>query len=292
MRCNIFTFGDTFWRQISGTAMGCPPPPSWANTFYALCESIFLPQFQDNLALYQRFIDDVLGLWLIINPSTNDATWTAFCAAMNNMDFELEWIVSPPSQPVDYMDLSLSIQNARITTTLYEKPSDHHLYTPPHSGHPPGLLGGIVFGMVNRLYTLVSDEASIKTSIIASFRHLQRRDYLPRDLHPLFQSAIKRSKENALHPPPAKDPADLQKVQFFHIGYHPMNLPAHTIQSAWRNTISNPPNKIPLSENVGHQGVVCGIDRLIVAYHRPPNLSNLLSYRKLKNTGPPLSSYL
>jgi hypothetical protein len=79
MRCSIFTFGDTFWRQISGTAMGCPPAPPWANTFYAICESFFLPQFQDNLALYQRFIDDVLSLWLIIEPATNDATWTALC---------------------------------------------------------------------------------------------------------------------------------------------------------------------------------------------------------------------
>jgi hypothetical protein len=249
--------------------MGCPPAPPWANNFYALCESIFLPQFQDKLALYQRFIDDVLGLWLIIDPATNDATWTAFCAAMNNMNFELEWIVSPPSQSVDYMDLSLSIKNARITTTLYEKPSNHHLYTPPHSCHPPGLLGGMVFGMVNRLYTLVSDEASIKTIIIASFRHLQRRGYQPRDLHPLFQSAIKRAKENALHLPPVNDPADLQKLQFFHIEYHPMNLPARTIQSAWKNTIAKPPNKIPLSEIIGHQGVVCGIDRLIVSYHQP-----------------------
>jgi hypothetical protein len=87
MRCDIFTFGDTLWQQISGTAMGCPPAPSWANTFYALCEAICLPQFQDNLALYQRFIDDFLGHWLIIYPATNDTTWTAFCAAMNNMNF-------------------------------------------------------------------------------------------------------------------------------------------------------------------------------------------------------------
>jgi hypothetical protein len=141
------------------------------------------------------------------------------------------------------------------------------------------------FGMVNRLYTLVSDEESINTSIITSFHHLQRRGYQPRDIHPLFQSAINQSKENALHLPPASDPSDLQKVQkfqFFHIEYHPMNLPARTIQSAWRNTIYNPPNKIPLLDIIGQHGVECSIDRLIVAYHRPPNLGNLLSYQKLK----------
>jgi hypothetical protein len=153
MLCNIFTFGDNFWQQISGTAMGCPPAPPCANTFYALCEAICLPHFQDNVTLYQRFIDDVLGLWLIIDPSTNYTTWTAFCAAINNMNFELEWIVSPLNQSVDYMDLSLSIQNTSIITALYEKPSNNHLYTPPHSCHPPGLLGGMVFGIVNRLYT-------------------------------------------------------------------------------------------------------------------------------------------
>jgi hypothetical protein len=153
------------------------------------------------------------------------------------------------------MDLSLSIQNASITIALYEKPSNHHLYIPPHSCHPPGILGGVVFGMFNRLYTLVPDEERIKMSIITSFRHLQRRVYQPRELHPLFQSAIKRSKENALHPSPESDPSDLQKFQFFHIEYHPMNLPARTIQSAWRNTITNPPNKILLSEIIVHHGV-------------------------------------
>jgi hypothetical protein len=129
-------------------------------------------------------------------------------------------------------------------------------------------------------------------SIIASFRHLQRRGYRPRDLHPSFNQPSSDPKRTLYNRPPASDPSYLQKVQFFHIEYHPMNLHARTTQYAWRNTITNPPNKIPLSEIIGHHGVVCGIDRLIVAYHRPPNLSNLLSYRKLKNTGPSVSSYL
>jgi hypothetical protein len=72
-----------------------------------------------------------------------------------------------------------------------------------------------------------------------------------------------------------------------------MNMPVWTIQSLWRNYIAALPNKIPLSEIVGHNGFACGIDRLIVVHHRPPNLGNLLSYRKLKpNYDPPVLSYL
>jgi hypothetical protein len=43
--------------------MGPPPAfPLWANLYYALKELDLLPNFEDNLALYKRFIDDVLGL--------------------------------------------------------------------------------------------------------------------------------------------------------------------------------------------------------------------------------------
>jgi hypothetical protein len=295
MRCNIFSFGDTFWRQISGTAMGCPPAPPWANTFFGLFEAIFLPIFQDNLYLYTRFIDDVNGIWTIQNPATNDETWEQFKAALNDDASTLEWIVSPPSQVVDFMDMALSIQHDKITTTLYEKPSNYHLYIPPHSCHPPGLLRGMVYGMVNRLHTLVSDKADRDDRTISAFRHLQRRGYQPRDIRPLFSSAIAKAEIRIANPPPPiiVDPEELRKIQFFHIECHPMNMPARTIQSLWRNHIDAPPNKIPLSDIVGQNGAACGIYRLIVAIHRPPSLCNLLSYRKLKpNSCPPVSSYL
>jgi hypothetical protein len=56
MTLHFFTFVDTTWIQDRGTAMGSPPPP-WANLYYALKELDLLPKFEDNLALYKRFID-------------------------------------------------------------------------------------------------------------------------------------------------------------------------------------------------------------------------------------------
>jgi hypothetical protein len=110
--------------------MGCPPAPPWENKFYALCEALFVPIYQENLALYRSFIDNVKGIWTITNLDSNDATWESFKAAMNNPDFTLEWIVSPPSQVVDFMDLTFSIKEYKIITTLYKKPSNFHLYIP------------------------------------------------------------------------------------------------------------------------------------------------------------------
>ena len=55
------------------------------------------------------------------------------------------------------MDLTISIHNGKITTSLFEKPLNLHLYIPPHSAHPPGLLPGIVHSTLFRIFTLCSD---------------------------------------------------------------------------------------------------------------------------------------
>ena len=63
MKYNVFTFGDTTWLQIQGTAMGTPPAPLWAIMYYALCENDFLVKHDSELMIYRRFIDDIFRIW-------------------------------------------------------------------------------------------------------------------------------------------------------------------------------------------------------------------------------------
>jgi hypothetical protein len=75
---NIFSFADSYWLQLSGTAMGTPAACSYATLSFGQYENtVLLPTFKDNLIFYRRYIDDVFGIWL---PSTtsNETVWSNF----------------------------------------------------------------------------------------------------------------------------------------------------------------------------------------------------------------------
>ncbi len=77
---NIFTFGDTFWHQLNGTAMGTPATPLYLIlTLGHHKNSTILHTFHHNLLYYKRYIDDVLGIWI----NTQDNRWEHFKTTLN-----------------------------------------------------------------------------------------------------------------------------------------------------------------------------------------------------------------
>ena len=120
--------------------MGAPPASPWATIFFGIHKEAVLAQFGDRLQLYHRFIDDVLGIWLVDPESSDDhRKWTPLRLLMQDY-YGLEWIFKECSDTVNSMDMTISIREDWIVTSLYEKPMNLYLYIPPHSAHLLGVL--------------------------------------------------------------------------------------------------------------------------------------------------------
>ena len=296
---NRMRFGDITVKQLSGIAMGMSPAPTISNLYVAIYEEMHILKFLPSPILYlRRFIDDGVGIWLHDPDSTTDEkNWIKFQDCMNASG--LSWIFSKRSQEVVFMDLRLKIEGKHIKSSLYAKPMALHLYLPPHSCHAPGVLPGLIFGNVLRIHQLCSNVKDIEKELRLFFHRLLDRGYQSTQLIPPFQQAINNAKTylqrtalEHLRAKSKKETAHCRRI-FLHLPFHPFNHSSKTIQKLWAERVANPPDQPSLNCLTNAQGYNIPIEQLTIAWHRPPNLGNLLSYRNLNNrTGLKVSSFV
>ena len=264
MKNNVFRFGDTHWQQLTGTAMGTPPAPPYATLYYAIHEETLYDEFGENLFFYKRFIDDIFGIWKITDFINDASTWQRFCLRLN--DFGLTWDVNDRSKSVNFMDLTIFMNNNHLSTTLFEKKQNPYSYIPPHSAHPPGVLTGLVYGNVHRIYTLCSETTEQKRLLSQFYQRLLLRGYKPSMIDPLFtKAAIRFNPNTTTHPTQSQQTTtSFADNIFLHLPFHPGNPSSSEIQHTYKNIMLHPQYKKPLS-------TFTNTERLIVAYSRPHN---------------------
>ncbi len=206
----------------------------------------------------------------------------------------LTWVITPPSTTCNFMDLTISIINDKITTTIYEKKQNLYLYIPPHSAHPPGIINGLIYGHILCLHCLCSHKQDLQKKTKDLFNCLTQRGHSASKLLPVFHRAHRRATslilQNRTDIPDTPKPSPTKT--FLHLPYHPQDPPRSTIQHIWNSTIINPPHQTPLRHIKNLQGHTPNITRLTIAYSRPPNLGNQLSVRNIEGRGIPVSSFI
>jgi hypothetical protein len=138
------------------------------------------------------------------------------------------------------MDLTPSIRNDRIYTTLFEKALNLYLYIPPHSAHPPGVLSGLILGMIFRIYSLCTNPADAHMRVKTFYNCVLARGYKPTAIYSLFQKAYNKLQDKANQTVTVK--TDLTNTILFHLQYHPNDPPSSVLQRAWRENVFSPPH--------------------------------------------------
>ena len=136
MKNNVFQFSDKYFLQLTGTAMGTPPAPSYANLYFGIKE-MQLARFNGRCPFRKRYIDDVFGVWIMDdNKDIDDAAWKEFQDEMNDFG-DLRWEFSERTRSVSFLDLNIAIDTSgQLSTTIFEKMMNLYLYIPqPHATH-------------------------------------------------------------------------------------------------------------------------------------------------------------
>jgi hypothetical protein len=289
MSHNVFKFGDTFWIQLQGTAMGTPPAPMYATLFFAILEMSFIHLYKQVLPFYCRFIDDGHGVWSPRCSSNDREEWEQFKTAFNALS-SLQWDFSPLSTSINFLDLQIEIVDGHIRTRLYEKALNLYLYLPPHSAHPPGMLRGLIHGMVTRIFRLSSESQDAVDNCRQFGRRLIARGYSASVVIGLINKSI-----NAWHNRPMLPRVSTSTAVpplFLHIPYHPRNIASSKIQALFRRVFFCPSGTLLPAFRNPKTNATLGINRLIVAYSRPRNLGNFFSPRKLVGPGVAVSAII
>ncbi|KAL7487967.1 hypothetical protein ACHAW6_016072 [Cyclotella cf. meneghiniana] len=177
----------------------------------------------------------------------NKELWDSFKQRMQDWH-GLNWVFTQPSTTCNFMDMTISITNDKITTTIYEKKQNLYLYIPPHSAHPPSIINGLIFGHILRLHRLCSRNQDIQQKTHDHLNRLIQRGHPISKLIPVFKQAQQRA--TLLLSQKQTNTPEIPKTSsakiFLHLPYHPQDPPRSTIQHLWNSTIMNPPCQPPL----------------------------------------------
>jgi hypothetical protein len=269
MRNNIFQFGDTYWRQKRGCAMGTSSAVNYACLYVGLLEvRRLLPRYKNNLLFFKRFIDDGIGVW--VDTPAEPLAWTSFFRCLNNWG-TLKWTCDGHVDDLIFLDLRISITATRqIHYQTFQKEQNLYLYIPPTSAHPKNMLFGLVYGRL-RAYQLQNTKTTDFTKMaVLLAQRLCARGYSLKMLLPAFRKASERLAKsdprlqlfsNVEKPTETKSENPLM----FHLKHHPRGISRQQVRAAYKETIAP---LIPARN-------------LIVAISRPKNIKDRVCQTRL-----------
>lgn len=303
MKNTMIQFDDLFFLQKIGMLMGRPPTPPYATLYFSVHENTCCNKYLE-VNHYWQYLEDVWGLWLsqTTNTTMDDAKYNSFQQDMNSFR-KLYWVFIPCSTKAIYSNLVTHIKdNGTITTMLYEKPINLHLFLSLHLTHLTGLLKGLVMESVLQIYKLTSDKALWPVIVNHLYWQLIAWGYKCADLLDLFhiakQNVIWHSQQEIWKETITTN----EKRVYFHLNYHPTDPASNLMQKLFQEYVFGPSywpvrQQLPL---ISHVSTKCNptrspmwTNRLIIYYHRPPNLGNFLSSKTIDTVNShPVSAFI
>ncbi|CAJ0965286.1 unnamed protein product, partial [Ranitomeya imitator] len=154
---NFFMFGDQYYIQRTGTAMGSNMAPPYANIFMAAFEETYVythPLFQTHSIYWKRYIDDVFMIW-----RGKEDLLLQFVSDMNTCVPNLSFSMQKSIIFIHFLDTLITLEaDGNLDVDLYCKPTDKNSLLHYSSCHPRHVKQSLPISQFHRLSRIVSNE--------------------------------------------------------------------------------------------------------------------------------------
>ena len=191
---NHFKFGDSFYLQKMGTAMGSSMAPSYASLFTGKLENDFLNARVLKPTLWLRFLDDIFMIW---DHSLNELH--SFIDTINNLHPCIKFTHTISQKSVTFLDVKVSKEESLdICTDVFEKETNIHQYLDYTSCHPKKCKDSIPYSQAKRYRRITSDDNKFHSSLDKLRSYFQARYYPNTMIDSAFEKVSQMSQSEAL----------------------------------------------------------------------------------------------
>ena len=147
---NYFSFNDKIYHQKGGVGTGIKLAPPFACLGVGDFEEKFFSSENDlvkMILLWKRYIDDVFAL--LKGEEEDCKNLVDFLNTL--MPGVIKFTSKFSKDKIEFLDLEISIEEGKLETNLYIKPSNLQLYLDYFSNHPQHCKVGLVYSLALRI---------------------------------------------------------------------------------------------------------------------------------------------
>ena len=170
-------------------------------------------------------------------------------------------------QKVEFLDLEIILENGRIETNLFIKPSNLQLYLDYFSNHPDPCKEGVVYGQALRVRERCSKSSDTEKHLENLKGKLVARNYPEKLVDRKFAEAEKRSRQDLIFQKRKQNNLQNDKVRLI-FTHNRGNPPLHQ----WLRESKQCLLKNEKAKKLG--------DKMQICYRQPKNLKRIISSNK------------
>ena len=135
------------------------------------------------LSYYGRYRDDCLSLWCGSIEKLHQLH-----DYINSLSRDLKFTMEIGGSELCFLDLKITLENNKLLTTVYSKPTDSHLYLHADSCHNHSSKSGITKGVALRLRRICSSDNEYHQKSIEYSSYLTDRGYNSKSVKKAFET--------------------------------------------------------------------------------------------------------